>query len=260
QHNDRYIKIEIDFDPVLDELFSITTSKQQIRIDEDLWEKLTADGKNAGGLKSLVADIKSQHRDEREQIEAAKKNLAKQSATELPAANAMIEAEKFKTKTPVVSKETREEAERNLVQEVVARAKESGRPEEEVRTAIEAEIKKRPWDIEFKAIEEGPFYIPKRMGQQKRILLNTAHPFYSRLYAKASGEVTSALEVLLFVLADGEIEALADGQRATFYKSERHYWSELLSHALVSLVPQAALDDEASLAAEIEEQGRKAST
>jgi Histidine kinase-, DNA gyrase B-, and HSP90-like ATPase len=256
QNYDVYIKIEIDFDPVLDELFSITTSKQQIRIDDDLWQKLIADGKNAGGLKSLVQDLRAQLKEEKEQIDALVANMTKQTATELPAANAMVEAEKFKTKTPLVTKETREEAERNLVQEVVARVKETGHSEDEVRTQIEAEIKKRPWDIEFKAIEEGPFFIPKRMGQQKRILLNTAHPFYSRLYAKASGEVTAALEVLLFVLADGEIEALAAGQRATFYKSERHHWSELLSHALASLVPQSSLDDEASLEMDLDEQAR----
>lgn len=256
QNEDVYIKIEIDFDPVLDELFSITTSKQQIRIDDDLWQKLMADGKNAGGLKSLVQDLRAQLRESKEQVDAQVANLTKQTATELPAANAMVEAEKFKTKTPVVAKETREEAERNLTQEVVARVKETGRSEEETRAQIEAEIKKRPWDIEFKALDEGPFYIPKRFGQQKRIVLNTGHPFYSRLYAKASGEVVAALEVLLFVLADGEIEALADGQRSTFYKAERHHWSELLSHALASLVPQGKLDDEASLAMEVEDQAK----
>jgi hypothetical protein len=256
QNDDVYIKIEIDFDPVLDELFSITTSKQQIRIDDDLWQKLVADGKNAGGLRSLVQDLRAQLKEEKEQIEALVANVTKQTTTELPAANAMVEAEKFKTKTPMVSKESQEEAERTLTQEVVARAKESGKPEAEVRTEIEAEIKKRPWDIDFKAIEEGPFYIPKRMGQQKRIVLNTAHPFYSRLYAKASGDVTAALEVLLFVLADGEIEALVDGQRATFYKAERHHWSELLSHALTNLVPQATFEDEASLDMEHDEQKR----
>ena len=53
QNHDVYLKIEIDFDPVLNEFFSITTSKQQIRIDDDMAEKLLADGKNAGGLKSL---------------------------------------------------------------------------------------------------------------------------------------------------------------------------------------------------------------
>lgn len=256
QNDDVYIKIEIDFDPVLDELFSITTSKQQIRIDDDLWQKLIADGKNGGGLKSLVQDLRSQLKDEKEQIEAQVANVTKQTARELPAGNAMVEAEKFKTKTPVIAKETREEAERNLVQEVIARARETGRPEAEVRNEVEAEIKKRPWDIEFKAMEEGPFYIPKRLGTQKRILLNTAHSFYSRLYAKASGEVTTALEVLLFVLADGEIEALADSERATFYKVERHRWSESLSHALASLTPQTAFEDQASLDMEHDEQKR----
>jgi len=109
-----------------------------------------------------------------------------------------------------------------------------------------------------KAIDEGPFYIPKRMGEQKRIVLNTSHPFYSRLYAKASGEVTAALDVLLFVLTDGEIEAHTDRPCAAFYSSERHDWSDLLSHALPSLVPQAKLDDETSLAMEVEEQTRGA--
>lgn len=256
QNNDVYIKIEVDFDPVLDEHFSITTSKQQIRIDDEMVQKLLSDGKNAGGLKSLVADLRRQFREDGDKLDALLANVTKQAATELPAANAMVEAERFKTKTPVVTQVTRKEAEDNLNEEVSTRAKQSGRNEEEVRSEVEAEMKKRPWDIEFKAIEEGPFYIPKRMGEQKRIVLNTAHPFYSRLYSKASGEVTAALEVLLFVLADGEIEAMAEGPRATFYKSERHSWSELLSHALPSLVPQAKLDDEASMAMEMEEQAR----
>jgi hypothetical protein len=252
QNYDVYVKIEIDFDPVLDEFFNITTAKQQIRIDEVMVEKLRTDGANAGGLKSLIADIRRQFDEDTDKLQAAKKNLAQQVATELPAANAMDEAERFKTKTPRVSPETREEAERNLKDEVAARAKETGRSVEEVHKEIQAQMKKRSWDIEFKAIDEGPFYIPKRMGDQKRIVLNTAHPFYSRLYAKATGDVTAALQVLLFVLADGEIEA--EGHRAQFYKSERHLWSELLSHALSSLVSQANLEDETSLAMEREAQ------
>lgn len=259
QNYDVYLKIEIDFDPVLDEFFNITTSKQQIHIDDDMVQRLLADGKNGGGLKALVADIRRQFKEDTEKLDAVLKNVANQAATELPAANAMIEAERFKTKTPVVTEETRQEAERNLNEEIATRVKQSGRPEEEVREQVVAEVKQRPWDIEFKAIDEGPFYIPKRMGEQKRIVLNTSHPFYSRLYAKASGEVTAALDVLLFVLADGEIEAHTEGPRAAFYKSERHYWSELLSHALPSLVPQAKLDDETSLAMEMEEQTRGAS-
>jgi len=254
QNNDVYVKIEVDFDPVLDEYFSITTSKQQIRIDEDMVEKLRTDGKNAGGLHSVITDMRRQWELEGKKVRAEIDRVTIQKMAELPAANAMMEAERFKTRTPRVSPEAQKEAERNLEDEVAARTKETGRPEEEVREQIQQEVKTRPWDIDFEAMEEGPFYIPKRMGEQKRIILNTAHPFYSRLYAKASGEVVSALQVMLFVLADGEIDA--DGHRSTFYKSERNFWSGQLAIALTSLISQGTLDDEASLAMEIEEQGR----
>jgi hypothetical protein len=256
QNNDAYVKIEIDFDPVLDEYFSITTSKQQIRIDDDMVEKLRTDGKNAGGLGSLVGDMRSEMKADGNEVRAEIDKVMNQKLAELPAANAMAEAERFKTRTPRISPEAQQEAEKNLEEEVAARTKETGKPEEEVRKEIAEETKTRPWDIDFDANEEGPFYIPKRMGDQKRIVLNTAHPFYTRLYAKASGDVVSALQVMLFVLADGEIDA--EGHRATFYKSERNFWSGQLGIALASLVPQGTLDDEASSAMEAEEQGRAA--
>ena len=57
----------------------------------------------------------------------------------------------------------------------------------------------------FQAIPEGPFYRPKRFGEQKR-LINTLHPFYTKVY-DVSPEIKAALEVLLFVLAEAELEA-----------------------------------------------------
>lgn len=254
QNNDVYMKIEIDFDPVLDEFFSITTSKQQIRIDESMVEKLMADGKNAGGLISLLKDMRRQFKDDTDALKAKVGQLDTQKQRELASANAMKEAERFKTRTPHISEEGREQAERNLNEEVVARSKETGLPPEKAREQVEDEVKTRPWDIEFQSINEGPFYMPKRMGAQKKIVLNTAHPFYSRIYAKAPPSVVSALQVLLFVLADGEIEA--EGHRQTFYQSERNFWSQGLTHALTSLVSQASLDDDNSSEMEEEEQAR----
>ena len=40
QTYDANVRIEIDFDAALDEFFGITTSKQQIVIDDEMWEKL----------------------------------------------------------------------------------------------------------------------------------------------------------------------------------------------------------------------------
>lgn len=252
QNYDVYVKIEIDFDPVLDEFFSITTSKQQVRIEEKILDTLRAAGANSGNLDALISDIRRQFEADNNELKAKVKNLAKETATELPAANAMAEAEKFKTKTPVASDETKAKAKQALEEEVAARTRGTGRSEEDVRKEIAAEAVKRPWDIEFKAMDEGPFYIPKRMDTQRRIVLNTSHPFYSRLYARSTGDVTSALEVLLFVLADGELDA--EGERAEFYKSERgHHWSNMLSHALLKLVPQSDVDRETSLQMDLEE-------
>ena len=63
QNNDRNIKIEIDFDPRLDEFFGITTSKQQIEIDDEMWERLRNDGKNGGALANLLKDLRSRAKD-----------------------------------------------------------------------------------------------------------------------------------------------------------------------------------------------------
>ena len=40
QTNDHYVGVELDFSPTLDEEFSITTSKQQIRLTDRLWDIL----------------------------------------------------------------------------------------------------------------------------------------------------------------------------------------------------------------------------
>jgi hypothetical protein len=44
QNNDRYIGIEVDFPPTLDEEFSITTSKQQVVLSPRMWDILEENG------------------------------------------------------------------------------------------------------------------------------------------------------------------------------------------------------------------------
>jgi hypothetical protein len=41
---DRYWGLELDFPPTLDEFFSITTSKQQIVIQDNVWDILKDNG------------------------------------------------------------------------------------------------------------------------------------------------------------------------------------------------------------------------
>jgi hypothetical protein len=249
QNDDVYIKIEIDFDPALDEVFGVTTSKQQIVINDSMWDKLKASGKESGNLINLVQEMRAEYKALNKVLKAATDSLATKKKEKLPSAEAMIAAEKHKTRTPHLSDEKREEAANNLAAKVVEDVKATGKSEE-VKALIQESITRRPWDIEFKAIEEGPFYQAKRLGEQKLIVINTAHPFYSRVYDQAEN-VRSAIEVMLFVMADGEIDA--EGSRLQFYKAERNYWSEMMRIALENLESESEVSDREASISEIDE-------
>lgn len=82
------------------------------------------------------------------------------------------------------------------------------------------------------------------------MIINTDHPFYTKLYnaPSATPDVKAALEVLLFVLAERELDSTGDAE--IFYKSERQKWSERLRHALNSLVSDETMVNLASSIAE----------
>lgn len=243
---DRNIKIEIDFDPELDEFFGITTAKQQIVIEDEMWEKLQHSGKEGNNLKDLVGDLRGRFEELREELEAKYQNRATKDEPR-SSVIAMEASAKYKGASTEPTPVQREEAKRNLEQRATERAELTGEPKEKVLQALVQETTVRRWEVEFAAISEGPFYRPTRLGEQKRLVINTDHPFYSKVYA-AAPEARAALEVLLFVLAERELEVKNEAE--TFYKAERQQWSERLRHALDSLVTQDTLVDRASAMAE----------
>src|SRR5262249_23702111 len=140
-----------------------------------------------------------------------------------------------------------EEGLKNLEQAAQERAELTGKPKEELLEELTEETTKRRWELEFSSISEGPFYRPVRLGQQKRLVVKTDHPFYSEIH-DAAPEVRAALEVLLFVLAERELEVKKETE--AFYKAERQRWSERLRHALDTLVPEEAMVNKAAVVAE----------
>lgn len=246
QNYDANIKIEIDFDPELDELFGITTAKQQIVLDDSIWEKLQHSGKEGGALKDLVKDLRRRFDEMKAQLEAKANNRATGEAPR-PSALAMAQSEKFKGSTPEPTSAQREEAQRNLEAAAARRAEQTGEAPETVVAALAAETSKRRWEVEFSAQPEGPFYRPVRMGEQKRLVINTEHPFYAKVY-KCAPEAAAALEVLLYVLGERELDVRNDAEQ--FYRAERNRWSERLLHALEALEPQEAMANKAAAVAE----------
>ena len=243
---DRNIKVEIDFDPELDEFFGITTAKQQIVIADEMWEKLQHSGRGGGGLRDLVKDLRVRRDEMRNQLDANKRSQENEGEPR-PSVVAMEETEKLKGSRTEPTPEQLEDAERNLQREAKKRASATGQTEEQATEKLRDEIARKRWEIEFDAIPEGPFYRPKRLGEQKRIALNTDHPFYSKVYNVAP-DVSAALEVLLLVLAERELEATSDAE--IFYKAERQRWSERLRHALDVLTDDEQLIDRAAAMAE----------
>lgn len=247
QNYDANIKIEIDFDPELDEFFGITTAKQQIVIDDEMWEKLQHSGKAGGALKDLVRDLRDRFVELQNRLEAKYQNRATTKDQARPSVIAMEQSAKFKGATSEATPAQREEARRNLEQKATERAEVTGEPKEKVLEDLEKETGARRWEVEFTPIPEGPFYRPTRLGEQKRLVINTDHPFYTKVYTVAP-EAKAAVEVLLFVLAERELEVKNEAE--TFYKAERQRWSERLRHALDSLLTEDTLMDKASAIAE----------
>ncbi len=244
---DANVKVEIDFDPELDEFFGITTSKQQIVIADEMWEKLQHSGRDGGALVDLVQDLRGRFEEMQKELKAKANNKEQKKDEPRASAVAMEESEKFKGQTPEPSPEQREEAEKNLDAAAREKADATGQPKEEVLAELTEATVQRRWEVEFASIPEGPFFRPRRFGEQKRLVINTDHPFYTKIYDIAP-DARAALEVLLFVLAERELESKNEAE--TFYKAERQRWSERLRHALDVLVTDDDLVNTAAAAAE----------
>jgi hypothetical protein len=249
QNYDRNVKIEINFDPELDEYFGITTSKQQITIDDEMWEKLQHSGKAGGALMDLVKDLREKFETSKIELAARSENQVATGEQHRPSAVAMQESEKFDQLPSIPTIEQQEEAARNLDHVATQRALVTKKSKEEVLPELLQQTSTFRFDIEFAAIPEGPFYRPQRLGEQKRVILNTDHPFYTKIYSGSGADVQGSLEVLLFVLAERELDSKGDCE--TFYKAERQKWSERLRHALNRLGPDSSMADKASAVAEM---------
>lgn len=240
QNNDINMKIEIDFDPELDELFGITTSKQQIVIDDAMWNRL-----DAAGVRKMITEMRVAV--EKARLEhAAKVDSLRKENEPRPSEEAMRSSEKFKQKRSRPSPKKTKEAQDNLEDVARREAERSNRDVAEVKREIETQMRNRPYMVTLEPVPEGPFYRPERLSLQRRLIVNTQHPFYTHLYdsPESTQEVKDALEVLLFVLADAELDA--EGDYEVFYKSARKDWSERLAHALEQLSPKKVLADKRS--------------
>jgi hypothetical protein len=241
QNYDRNWGIEVDFDPTLDEEFGVTTNKQQITISERMWEILKQNGV-INAAKELYKRYESETKTRKEKEKEQQQKESEQIATE---------TQKHRLRKAVPASQEKEQKSRELLEEETKRiAKDTGKPEE----AVKKEIESRPYKVDFEDLPGAPFYRMLQVGGQKQLRINLAHRFYSDVYAgpDASSRLQSALELLLMVL--GECELDAEKERDAFYTSERSEWSRRLEIVLEALDKRDPLIDRKSAAEAFAEQ------
>jgi Histidine kinase-, DNA gyrase B-, and HSP90-like ATPase len=243
---DRFWAVEVDFDPGLDDLFSITTSKQQVTPDDRVWDML-ADKAN---LFKAIATMRTAYEKDAKKIATE----AEQAKDEQRASVEAIEgAKKFATtREPEDTVERRTEAEENLDKEARKRAGKSGLKPEAIERELVASREGITHTVETEDLPGAPFFRCVQEGGTRVLYLNVAHPFYTDLYRGpgATPRLRAGLEVLLWTLGNAEVDANPESDRRKFYERERvSEWSPKLADALSQLKTIGLVEDEEEIAA-----------
>lgn len=228
QPNDRYIKVEIDFDASLDEEFNVPTSKQRVDVADRVWEIL-----KENGVEKALGQLRNKFKEEK----AAATSQA-DSGGEVPRASehAMGEVAKMGSVVPPqIAEQRAERGRKRLEQEADRRAAESGTTREQAQREIEAELAGRPYRVAKRSIPGGAFFEVEQIGGTKVLWLNTASRFFKEVHSgpASTPAVRAALEVLLFSIGDRAMEGREEVQ--AFYAHEIPEWSRKLEYALVHL-------------------------
>lgn len=229
---DRYWAVEVDFDATLDEMFSITTSKQQVKPDERVWDMLKDSAKMFEAIGQMRSTYKKAAAEVAAQVEADKQ--AHRASVE-----AVEAAEKFRT-TPKPQQTAKrvKEAQNNLEQTATRRAKQAGLEPEMIQREIEASREGKDRTVDTEDLPGAPFFRVVQEGGTRVLYLNVAHPFFTDLYEGpgSNPRLRAGLEVLLWTLGNAECDAEPESDRRTFYEHERAtVWSPFLANALKSL-------------------------
>jgi hypothetical protein len=235
-NNDRYIKIEIDFDASLDEEFSVPTSKQQVSLSERVWDIL----EEAGVVKALE-QLRKKFREE-------KSKLADVDDTEVdakrPAEQAMEQTAMLAKVPPLaVAAKQAEDGEKNLQQEAERRASDTGRPVTDAARELQSELEGRLYKVGKRSVPGGNFFEVEQLGGTKMLWLNTASRFYQEVHSgpQSTPGLRAALEVMLFCIGDRILEGT--DQLRSVYAHEIPEWSKKLEYALGQLAQGVGAGD-----------------
>jgi hypothetical protein len=238
---DRFWAVEVDFDASLDDLFSITTSKQQVTPDTKIWDIL----KDKGGMFGAIATMFSDYLKDAKAV-AAKAEADK--ATQAASVGAIKEAKKFRTTpAPKDTPERRKEADANFKGEAKRRADKAGIDQSVVERELIAQQAGEDHAIETEDLPGAPFFRCEQRGGLRVLSINRSHPFFDQIYMAPGSTPRSraAVEILLWALGEAEADADPESDRRQFYERERgSAWSPYLADSLKVLSTMSIVEDD----------------
>lgn len=242
-NNDKYIKIELDFDASLDSEFGVTTSKQQVSISDRIWELLDKEGFYTT-IKNLRKEFKSLRNEWHEKNESGKNAVGERKT---PTSIDIMSNTKELMRPPSEKVKNRQQQEgaENLRNTATKKAYETGQAVDDVVRELEFQREGRLFDIEYSSNPGGRFFDVRVEGGTKVLTINTEHRFYTDVYmgSESNFRLRVAMDLLLFSIGDSMEDASDEARR--FYMAEIPEWSKKLDIALDHLSQIQSPDDDA---------------
>ncbi len=210
-NNDRYIKVEVEFSAGLDELFGVTTSKQQVTVSTFIWDLL-----RAAGLPKAIEQLR---------IKVKEAKVARRVEALVPKPGERLASER------VMSSAT-------FGAESAGAARQLG-----------LALRLSPYSLLFEHAPDKPFFRIDRQEGGRALLINTAHRFYDDIYdgPASTPEMRTALELMLFCFGDAVLDA--SDEKKTIYAQHVAGWSRRLELALAMLAEHLARGEEEDVGA-----------
>jgi hypothetical protein len=211
---DRWYRVEIRFEPELDELFGVTHTKQHARIarGSPMFNQMEAAIKaNVNTLLDII-----EHRKPKKAAEgpSAAEELVKRVEPRLKPLDGITEKP---------STEVRKEISAFVRERVAAGAT------PEVAEHLDRRLSQFPVIVELEQLPGAPIYRVKVVGRTIVVMLNTSHPFYERVYQRVENQSPvgkTGVDLLLMSLARSEVSGSDEARE--WYDAQRQDWSQNL--------------------------------
>ena len=214
---DTWYRVEVRLDPDLDEVFCVTHTKQHARIirGSAIHNQLESAIKaNVATLKdTIVARGRDAHR--------------RRKAGSIPAEEMVKKVEARLKPVEGVTDKPASDAQREIAAFVQERVAAGASPE--TAEHLDARLSRFPVITELEQLPGAPIYRAKVVGRSIVVMLNTAHPFYERVYQRLEDQSPTGktgVDLLLMSLARSEVSGSDEARE--WYDAQRQDWSQNL--------------------------------